>query len=254
MKLFFDHICGKQADTDFIHTLISATVEKKEEQEALNNGWCPSNIWYNQDTNFVNQNKAIWYQSRQTRLDLSKYIETKNERKAWKKINRGNIEIEVTTNPDFKKLYKIYLNYVTHKNFSSTLSEEEFLNTYKNSNDIFLMYGDIAFSVVEKVGESLICHQFCWDYKDKVLGLGRFSTYREIKLAKELKLKYLYLGPSYENHGKYKSSFPGFEFWTGRKWCADESKYHDLLDQDEKIKSIEDLTNSYDSFFESFSV
>ena len=24
MKLFFDHICGKQADTDFIHTLISA--------------------------------------------------------------------------------------------------------------------------------------------------------------------------------------------------------------------------------------
>ena len=37
MKLFFDHICGKQADTDFIHTLVSATFDKHEEQEALNN-------------------------------------------------------------------------------------------------------------------------------------------------------------------------------------------------------------------------
>ena len=86
MKLFFDHICGKQADTDFIHTLVSATVDRNEEQEALDNGWCPSNIWYNQDTNFMKQNKIIWYQSRQTRLNLNKYVETKNEKRAWKKI------------------------------------------------------------------------------------------------------------------------------------------------------------------------
>ena len=107
---------------------------------------------------------------------------------------------------------------------------------------------------MEKVGQSLLAYQFCWGYEDKVLGLGRFSTYREIKLAKDLGLKYLYLGPSYENHGKYKSTFPGFEFWTGRKWCSDESKYFFLLNQDEDIQSIEDLTNSYDSFFDSFSV
>ena len=96
MKLFFDHICGKQADTDFIHTLVSATFDKHEEQEALNNGWSPSSIWYNQQTNFVKQNKAIWYQSRQTRLNLSKHIETKTERRCWSKaikkkyINQSN--------------------------------------------------------------------------------------------------------------------------------------------------------------------
>ena len=77
MRLFFDHICGKQADTDFIHTLISATIEEGEEQEALNNGWCPSNIWYKQDTNFAKDNEIIWYQSRQSRINLDKY-ELKN--------------------------------------------------------------------------------------------------------------------------------------------------------------------------------
>jgi|TARA_A100000171_G_scaffold36762_1_gene35556 hypothetical protein len=254
LNLFFDHICGKQADTDFIHTLVSATVDKAEEQDALNNGWCPSSVWYSQNTNFIKDNKVIWYQSRQTRLNLSKYKEGKKERKAFKKIVKANILIEITENPNFAKLYKIYLSYVKHKNFSDTMSEDKFIDTYKGGNDIFLLYGDSAFSVVEKIGESLISHQFCWDYENPSLGLGRFSTYKEISFAKDLGLKYLYLGPSYESHAKYKSSFPGFEFWTGRKWSSDEKKYFELLDRDEKIKSIDDLTDSYDLFLESFSV
>lgn len=254
MKLFFDHICGKQADTDFIHTLVSATFDKHEEQEALNNGWSPSSIWYNQQTNFVKQNKTIWYQSRQTRLNLSKHIETKTERRCWSKAIKKNISIKVTKKPDFEKLYKIYLNYVTHKKFLSTLSQEEFTNTYNNSDHIFVLYNEAAFSITEKVGKSLLAHQFCWDYTDPSLGLGRLSTYQEICIARNLGLKYLYLGPSYENHAKYKSSFSGFEFWTGRNWSSDESAFHNLLEKDEQIKSIKDLTDSYESFFDSFSV
>ena len=254
MKLFFDHICGKQANTDFIHTLVSAIVEKNEEQYALDNGWCPSNIWYKQDTNFVKDNKIIWYQSRQTRLDLSKHVETKAERKSWRRIAKKNVTIEVTKNPCFEKLYKIYLNYVSSKNFSSTLSHKEFVEVYSSGNDIFILYDDLAFSVTEKVGQSLLAHQFCWDYSDPTLGLGRFSTYKEISLAKDLGLKYLYLGPSYENHAKYKSSFLGFEFWTGRKWSSNEAAYNNLLEKDEKISSIQDLTNSYEPFFNLFSV
>ena len=107
---------------------------------------------------------------------------------------------------------------------------------------------------VIKVGQSLLAHQFCWDYSDPTLGLGRFSTYKEISLAKDLGLKYLYLGPSYENHAKYKSSFLGFEFWTGRKWSSDETAYYNLLEKDEKISSIQDLTNSYEPFFNLFSI
>ena len=254
MKILFDHICGKQADTDFIHTLVSAIVEKNEEQCALDNGWCPSNIWYDQNTNFVKDNKIIWYQSRQTRLDLNKYTETKAERKCWRKILKNNIPIKITKNPCFKKLYKIYLNYVSSKNFSATLSHEEFVEAYSDGNDIFILYGESAFSVTEKVGKSLLAHQFCWDYADRSLGLGRLSTYKEISLAKDLGLKYLYLGPSYESHAKYKSSFPGFEFWTGREWCTDEKKYFYLLKQDDDKNSIEDLVDSYGPYFKRFSI
>jgi hypothetical protein len=254
MKLFFDHICGKQADTDFIHTLVSAIVDKREEQQALDSGWCPSNIWYSQDTNFVKDNKIIWYQSRQTRLNLSKHVETKAERKSWRKIAKNNVAIKITKNPCFEKLYKIYLNYVSSKNFSSTLSYEEFVEVYNSGNDIFILYDDLAFSVTEKVGQSLLAHQFCWDYSDPTLGLGRFSTYKEISLAKDLGLKYLYLGPSYERHAKYKSSFPGFEFWTGREWCTDEKKYFYLLKQDGNINWIEDLVDSYNPYFKRFSI
>jgi len=134
------------------------------------------------------------------------------------------------------------------------MSENKFIDSYKGTNDMFLLYGDMAFSVVEKIGESLVSHQFCWDYADSTLGLGRLSTYKEISLAKDLGLKYLYLGPSYERHAKYKSSFPGFEFWTGREWCADEKKYFYLLKQDGNVNWIEDLVNSYDPYFKRFSI
>ena len=72
--------------------------------------------------------------------------------------------------------------------------------------------------------------------------------------AKDLGLKYLYLGPSYERHAKYKSSFPGFEFWTGREWCTDEKKYFYLLKQDGNINWIEDLVDSYNPYFKRFSI
>ena len=81
MKLFFDHVCGKQANTDFIHCLVSATFTKEEYDWALDNGWSPSNIWYSDKTNFKKQNKIIWYQSRQSRINLSKYKKTKSERR-----------------------------------------------------------------------------------------------------------------------------------------------------------------------------
>jgi hypothetical protein len=249
MELYFDHICGKQADYDFLHCLVSATVEKGEEQEALDKGWCPSNIWYNQDTNFLKDNKIIWYQSRQARLDISKHKKVNKETKCWKRVEKSNIKIEVTKTPDFEKLYKIYLKYVTYKKFTHILSEEDFYNVYNTNSDIYILYGDVAFTTTEIVGRSLIAHQFCWDYADPTLGLGRFSTYREISLAKDLNLKYLYIGPSYESHAKYKSSFPGFEFWTGRKWCADKDIFNNLIENDETRDNIENITEYYDYYF-----
>ena len=254
MKLYFDHICGKQADHDFLHCLVSATVEEGEEQKALDEGWCPSNIWYNQDTNFMRDNKIIWYQSRQVRLNLSNHKKVNKETKCWKRIEKNNVDVEVTKNPDFTKLYKIYLKYVNYKKFTDILPEQDFYNVYNTGNDIYILYGDMAFTTTEIVGNSLIAHQFCWDYENPSLGLGRFSTYREIQLAKDLNLKYLYMGPSYEGHAEYKSSFLGFEFWTGREWCTDKKIFSNLIKNDEQIGSVKDITEYYNYYFELLNV
>ena len=42
MKIFYDHVISKQADTDFNYTLISAWVDSGEEDEALTTGWLPT--------------------------------------------------------------------------------------------------------------------------------------------------------------------------------------------------------------------
>lgn len=254
MKIYYDHICGKQQDTDFIHSLISATVDKGEENEALANGWSPSNIWYSPDTNFSKNNKVIWYQSRQTRINLKKFKKTKTEKKSRLKISKTNMEITVTETPDFDILYNIYRKYVEHKKFKDFFNKEDFINTYKYEDHIFIIYGDCAFSLVEKVGNSLVSHQFCWDYESPTLGLGRFSTYYEIDIAKKHSLDYLYLGASYEDTAIYKSSFSGFEFWTGRIWSDDIEIYKSIVKKDSELSDICQITNYYQDYFDSLSV
>lgn len=254
MKLYYDHVCGKQQDTDFIHCLVSAVIEEGEEDYALQNGWSPSNVWYSSDTNFSKNNKVIWYQSRQTRINLNKFKKTKTEKKSRSKIVKNDLEITITKTPNFDLLFNIYKKYVDYKNFKDFFNKKEFIENYKCDSHIFIIYGDCAFSLVEKVGSSFISHQFCWDYNLPSLGLGRFSTYHEIELAKRYGLKYLYLGASYEDAAIYKSSFSGFEFWTGRFWSDNREIYSSLVKKDSELSDIVQISNYYQSYFDSLSV
>jgi len=72
MKIFYDHVISKQADTDFNYTLISAWVDSGEEDEALATGWLPT-YFYTNDCEFVNEseanNKQIWCQLRSTKIE-----------------------------------------------------------------------------------------------------------------------------------------------------------------------------------------
>ena len=254
MKLFFDHVCGQQANTDFIHTLVSATFLDSEQDMALENGWCPSNIWYSANTNFKKNNKIIWYQSRQSRINLSKYKKSKSERRLRKKIFNYNINYKLTKFPNFDLLYDIYKKYVKYKQYKDYMSKNSFLESYSNSDDFFIVYDDIAFSVVEICSKNLISHQFCWDYENPDLSLGKFSTYIEIDFALNNNLQNVYLGPSYESNSIYKSHFKGFEFWTGRKWSSNKEAFKYLLDKDCKLNSINEITKEYENYFSLLSV
>jgi arginyl-tRNA--protein-N-Asp/Glu arginylyltransferase len=251
VNIYFDHICGQQQDSDFLHMLVSATFEESEHQYALDNGWSPSNIWYSQNTNFKKLNSTIWYQSRQSRINLEKYQETARERKVRKKAKNTAYKI---VKFDFSKMYSIYAKYMYAKNFGDMLDSKAFAESYDQDNLIFIMYGEVAVSILEIVGDSLIAHQFIWDYAESGLGLGTYATYIEIELAKTLGLKYLYLGPSYENSALYKANYSGFEFWTGRRWSDESEVYKQLLAKDEELDTIKKINNYYKNYLESLSV
>jgi hypothetical protein len=254
MKLFFDHVCGQQANTDFIHTLVSATFLKSEQDMALENGWCPSNIWYSSDTNFKKNNKIIWYQSRQSRINLSKYKKSKSERRLRNKVFDHGVSYKLTKCPDFDLLYNIYIKYIKYKNYKDHMNKSSFLDSYNNSESYFIIYDDIAFSIVEICSKSLISYQFCWDYGNPDLSLGKFSTYIEIDFALNNNLQNVYLGPSYESNSIYKSHYRGFEFWTGRKWSDDKEAFKYLLDRDSKLNSVDEITEDYKNYFSLLSV
>ena len=254
MKLFFDHVCGQQANTDFIHTLISATFLESEQDMALENGWCPSNIWYSSDTNFKKNKKIIWYQSRQSRINLSKYKTSKSERRLRNKVCDHGGSYKLTKCPDFDLLYNIYIKYIKYKNYKDHMSKSSFLDSYNNSESYFIIYDDIAFSIVEICSKSLISYQFCWDYGNPDLSLGKFSTYIEIDFALNNNLQNVYLGPSYESNSIYKSHYRGFEFWTGRKWSDDKEAFKYLLDRDSKLNSVDEITEDYKNYFSLLSV
>lgn len=254
MKLFFDHVCGQQANTDFIHALVSATFLESEQDMALENGWCPSNIWYSSDTNFKKNNKIIWYQSRQSRINLSKYKKSKSERRLRNKVFDYGVSYKLTKCPDFDLLYNIYIKYIKYKNYKDHMSKSSFLDSYNNSESHFIIYDDIAFSIVEICSKSLISYQFCWDYGNPDLSLGKFSTYIEIDFALNNNLENIYLGPSYESNSIYKSHYRGFEFWTGRKWSDDKEAFKYLLDRDSKLNSVDEITEEYKNYFSLLSV
>ena len=251
MQLYYDHICGKQKDLDFLHILVSATFEESESQWALDNGWSPSNIWYSQDTNFKKLNDTIWYQSRQSRINLQKYEETASERRTRKKAQNTPYKL---VDFNFKKMYPIYAEYTDFREFTDILDSKGFEETYDDDKLIFIMYEDVAISILEIVGDSLLAHQFIWNYHNPKLGLGSYSTYVEIELAKSMGLKYLYLGPSYEKSAEYKAKYSGFEFWTGRKWSQDVEAYKKLLAKDEELHDITGIANYYDNYFGLLSV
>ena len=68
MQIYFDNIFGHQTHGDLLFSVVSAEFNKNEYNYAFENGWSPIGIWYNR------KNDIVWYQSRQTRVDLHNHF------------------------------------------------------------------------------------------------------------------------------------------------------------------------------------
>jgi hypothetical protein len=242
MKLFFDHILGKQTHEDLVFNLVSATFEEHEWDYAFENGWAPARYWF--DSAFANSTNYVWYQSRQTRLDLSEHSVSY---KTAKQIKNSNVIVITSKNLEcsLSQAYNIYLKYCKTKDFGDIIPTEDFEKYFFKPNQYYIYFYHNntleAITIVSKWSNCLFSECFWWTYSTPSLSLGKQSFYYEAKLAKELGIRYLYTGLGYNSSSAYKADKRGFEFWTGREWSRDKEIFKILCENDDKITSIAEL-------------
>jgi arginyl-tRNA--protein-N-Asp/Glu arginylyltransferase len=221
MKICFDHIegFGKVKHADFIYSNPYGILQKGESAaEALMLGWIP---W-----------GQHWYNVRSVRLDLNIYTPTETVKKLARKIKMlsGNMETHLS------KYLELYESYCSHHGFSRNIEWDNF----KDCKVIEYHYEDklIGISLYKIYGKHFVAMQFIWDYANPKLSLGNIAQMTECQLAKLNGCHYVYILGGYEQCCLYKSSFRGFEFWTGKEWSQDAELYKALTIRDEKAEVV----------------
>ena len=248
MKLFFDHIAGKTEECEIIYSPACAIFETDEYEAALANGWMITSNWYHNDNEWFLQcqkrKEDVWYQSRVTRLRVDEFSLKSRHRKRLKK---SNVKIGVFNEFDPDVLMGIYKKYLNHRGYIDMYGENHpFLcSLYGEERYIIMFYDDqvpVAFSIQDVVGESAVALQFCWDYKDPSLGLGTINKYIQLEIMKELGIKYMYMGTSYETNSIKKADYAGFQWWDGREWSSNREKYIALCKKETEAKTLMDIS------------
>ncbi len=249
MKIFFDHITGKLTNHDIIYSLILGEFDRHEYSYALENGWIPLS-WY-----YTKIKHITWINARSSRLQLDKFKFSKKQKYT---LNKKNITVKIIDGltEDLKDVCAgIYKRYIQHKKYYEVNNEkesEEFMRDDPIDWKYFIYYYDnkpVAFTEAMLIDNHFMTGQFAWDYEDEKLGMGTYATLFEIKYCMKKNYKNYYFSYSYENSSAYKSKYDGFEFWTGRKWCNDKKIYKELCANDSNIKSLADLNESQDKYF-----
>lgn len=224
MKIIIDHThgFGKMRDQAYVYAPVGAYVQQNEQQQALENGWCPL------DSN-------LWFQTRSTRIDISKYIPNKKLLKQSKDVKAF---FDISVNEHKKQVfYSIYQKYVSYKKFGSVDFSFYDIVNYSNGH-VYYTYNNkiVGFCFFKIIGQNLFAVEFAWDYDNPKLGLGKYNVHSLCNYAKMRRYKYLYLSSGYESCSIYKSSFKGFEWWTGLEWKDDVEHFKKLCYSDDSVQ------------------
>ena len=250
MKVFFDHIAGNSSNRELVYSPATAVFDESEYEFAVQNGWHIAESWGVEDFGWFNDvrksGSQVWYQARSTRIEVSKFLERSRHRK---KIRKAKIScsVEVDVSSISQELWGIYNSYLQYKGFSNFYEKSDDLFTELYGDRKYLVYRDenkklIAFSVVEIVSQSVaVAPQFAWDYSNPALGLGSLNKFFQFRLLNDLSVSHLYMGNSYELASLGKMKWPGFQWWTGRGWSDDKELFSFLLEQESKMKTLDDL-------------
>jgi len=264
MKLLWDHLYRKQEKQDLVVCRPHALFYSHEEEDALENGWLLL------DGKYKNY-KEVWYQSRSTRLNLSKNkLDKKEFFLGEDRVNMSEIHPKIEDTA-WTGMHQIYKDYIKRKGFSDLYNpfehvgkRDSFLVYYLNNNKNKL----IGFTKIRKyIGwdgeiehyrnpytelslfpdeEHMYLHHCSMEsvIHCNTVQISQISLDMEIQMAKEREMDHLYLGSGYESSSEYKANYEGFEWWNGIRWSTSKKTYRKLCRRDSEITRIEDLPSS----------
>lgn len=232
MKVKFKHLYGNLEHRDYFFSPIEAIPESTEDIKImLETGW-QIDEWKTYDS---------WYQARQCRINLKNFKSSKRNRKILKNEYLSFTDSKLSiAEPD---IIPIYNQYMVHKGFNDHLGLDLTIEKDIQDKRIIRYFYDnklIGFLIYRIYPTAMSSLQFCWDYANPELELGKYSQLIEIEVAKQYG-DYLYVGPGYEKCCIYKSYYDSFEWWTGEVWSSDKELYQTLCEIDCTLQTIDDL-------------
>jgi hypothetical protein len=237
MNLFFQHVCGRMSNASVIFCNALATFDPEEEDYALKNGWAIDE--------WADEHPRVWFQARQTRLKVSELSYNKKVRKMLKPCEGVNSLFKPLKDCNIEALESIYKTYTKHRGFEDDMKIKDLCLDPENKYVLEHWYGDTlrAFTICRLYDNcnSMTSIQFCWDYHKPKMFLGKYSMIKELEIAKERGIDYVYMMPAYEDICVYKSYFQGFEFWDGRRWSSDKKIFEMMCLNDSKVNTIKEM-------------
>ena len=233
---------GKQQDQDLVLCNPWARVSPDEEPEAVDTGWLALD-------SEVNGNE-FWYQSRSTRIDLSK----SKPRFSNHSHNGEQIQfklIEASEMVTLLGLPAIYKEYMKKKNFNADYSP---FSVFRPRDRFMIFYigradNIVAFTKIKTYGAG-DGHGFNADipyaYESALhactLPISHVTLDIELSWARATGCEYYMLGSGYELSSDYKSKYTGFEWWTGTEWSTSRKQFGKLCRRDSRLSTISELS------------
>ena len=181
MEIHYCHHYGRMSDCDLAFCLVSATdVSAEEEGYALEHGW----------TRDEEESRGnLWWQTRSTRLKASKFKFNRKSRRMLKPAKGIEAKFRPAKECNVQELNEVYIRYCNYKNFTiednyveSCLKDidEKYVGEYRQNG---ILIGYVVCRIHSAASKAMTSIQFCWDYKNPRLYLGKYSLIKEIEFA-----------------------------------------------------------------------
>lgn len=220
------------------------TYHKDEEQNITDFSEVNIESMYDKGFKFTRLSKGNMQSTKNLRVNLSNfYIFTKNKRIISK---YPNLEVRFENLPlssyDYTlgKLAKDFYDTKFGKGVFSVVKIKELLtssNSNFNSLAVFSLDGkDVGYCILYKSSNIIhYCYHF-YDLSFEASYLGLAMMTKVITEAKEMGLKYVYLGGANASKDMYKLQFKGLEWWNKDKWNINLEELKEIIKNIEGVK------------------